>query len=402
MYFWQIIRVAFRAILANKMRTSLTMLGIIIGVTSIIAMISIGEGAKKQVLESISRFGTNLLRVRPGAARMGHVRTGSVETLTIDDADAILKEVQGLRAVSPSVSNSAQVKYANKNATTLITGTTPEFIELNNFPVESGRFFDMGDIKLAKKVAAIGMTVKTQLFGDGPALGEEIKIEGQTFTIIGVMKTKGQTSWYDPDDQILIPITTSQKRVFNQVFINDINLQVESVDDIPRVKTEVETLLRKRHRILNGAESDFSIRDFTEFVQTLQKTSQTFAILLSGIAAVSLLVGGIGVMNIMLVTVTERTREIGIRMAVGARRKDILKQFLIEALVITITGGIIGIGLGVAIAFSLSHYGEWETVITPFSIALGFVFSLLIGLLFGIYPARKASLMDPIESLRYE
>lgn len=402
MLFWQVIKIAFRGILANKLRTSLTMLGIIIGVGAIIAMLSLGEGAKRQVVESISRFGTNLLRVRPGAARLGHVRTGAVETLTISDAEAIKKEIPGIRSVSPSVANSTQVKYANKNATTLVTGTTPDYTEINNFPVAEGRFFDETDIKLMKRVAVIGTTVKDDLFGDGPAIGEEIKIEGQTFAIIGTMATKGQTSWFDPDDQVFIPISTSQKRIFYQDSVNDINVQVEDVEDIPVVKEAIDKLLRARHRLPDGVESDFSIRDFTEIIKTMQQTSQTFTILLSGIAAVSLLVGGIGVMNIMLVSVTERTREIGIRMAVGARRSDILRQFLIEALVITVSGGLIGIGVGVSIAYSISNFGDWETIITPFSVALGFIFSAAIGLIFGIYPARKASLMDPIEALRYE
>ncbi|MBI5644452.1 MAG: ABC transporter permease [Deltaproteobacteria bacterium] len=402
MLFWQVIKVAFRGILANKLRTSLTMLGIIIGVGAIIAMLSLGEGAKKQVLESISRFGTNLLKVRPGTPRMGHIRTGAVETLTMDDAGAIRDKIWGIKAVSPTVSNMSQVKYTSKNATTLITGTTPLFVEINNFPVSQGNFLDDNDVKLMKRVAVLGTTVKEKLFGSGPAIGEEIKIEGQSFLIIGLMSSKGQTSWFDPDDQIFIPVTTSQRRLFNQDFVNDINIQVESLDDIPRVKEGIDKLLRARHRISPGVESDFSIRDFTEMIATMQKTSQTFTILLSGIAAVSLLVGGIGVMNIMLVSVTERTREIGIRMAVGARRKDIMRQFLIEALVITVSGGIIGIGIGVGLGTSISYFGEWETIITPFSIGLGFLFSVLVGLVFGIYPARKASLMDPIDALRYE
>ncbi|HXI10669.1 MAG TPA: ABC transporter permease [Thermodesulfobacteriota bacterium] len=401
MLFWQVIKVAFRGILANKLRTVLTMLGIIIGVAAIIAMLSIGEGAKKQVLESISRFGTNLLRVRPGAARLGHIRTGAVETLTLEDAES-LASIPGVFRISPAVGNMSQVKYANKNSTTMITGTTPQYFDINNFPVDTGRAFDSTDLKLMKRVADIGTTVKKELFGEGPAIGEEIKVEGQSFLVIGVMTSKGQTSWYDPDDQVFVPITTSQKRLFNQDFVNDIYVQVGLVDDIPRVKAEIERILRTRHRIPAGTESDFSVRDFSEFVTTMKQTSQTFAYLLSGIAAVSLLVGGIGVMNIMLVSVTERTREIGIRMAVGARRSDIMRQFLIEALVISVTGGLMGIALGVSLGFLISNLGDWETVITPYSIVLGFVFSVLVGLVFGIYPARKAAHMDPIEALRYE
>jgi putative ABC transport system permease protein len=399
---WQVIKVAFRGMLANKMRTALTMLGIIIGVAAVIAMVSLGEGAKEQVIESITRFGTNLLRVRPGAAKLGHVRTGSVETLTTGDAEAIRKEVRGITLLSPSVANMAQVKYANRNATTVVTGSTPEFSEINNFPVRDGRFFDYADVKLMKRVAAIGTTVKTALFGDGPALGEEIKVEGQGFVVIGVMESKGQTSWYDPDDQIFVPITTSQRRLFTQESVNDIYIQVEGVERIDEVKASVERILRKRHRIRPGADADFSVRDFTEFIETLKKTTRTFTILLSGIAAVSLLVGGIGVMNIMLVSVTERTREIGVRMAVGARRRDILRQFLIEAVVMAVTGGVIGIGLGFVMGALVAHFGGWRTSVTPYSVALGFFFSALVGVVFGIYPAMKAARLDPIVALRYE
>ncbi len=398
----QVIKVAFRSIMANKLRTFLTMLGIIIGVGSIIAMISLGEGAEQRVTESIKSIGTNLLRVMPGAARLGHVWTGSVETLTMGDAEAIRKKVSHIRFVAPAVTNMGQVKFGAKNATTLIRGTTPEFVEVNNFPVGRGRFFTHREVKLKKRVAVLGTTVKEQLFGGAPAVGRRIKIEGQNFLVIGVMESKGATSWRDPDDQVFVPITTSQKRLFNQDYVNDIYIQVESVEFIPEVKESIERLLRMRHRIKKDEESDFNIRDYTEFLKTLQETTRAFAVLLASIAAVSLLVGGIGVMNIMLVSVTERTREIGIRMAVGARRRDILRQFLIETLVITLTGGCIGIGFGALIGFIISYWGEWDIIMTPYSVALAFFFSLLVGLIFGIFPARKASMLDPIEALRYE
>jgi putative ABC transport system permease protein len=401
MLFWQVIKVAFRSIMVNKMRTTLTMLGVIIGVGAVIAMISVGEGAKKRVTDSIQRIGTNLLRVRPGAARLGYIASGSVETLTAEDAGAIEKTA-GVRLVSPTVNNMAMVKFANQNATTLVRGTTPEFVEINNFTLATGRYFADREVKLQKKVAVLGTTVKQELFGEGVAVGRNIKIEGQNFLVIGIMEPKGQTSWRDPDDQVFVPVTTSQKRLFTQDFVNDVYIQVETVDDIPIVKSSIERLLRARHRIPEEIESDFTIRDYTEFVETWRETSQAFTVLLAGIAAVSLLVGGIGVMNIMLVSVTERTREIGIRMAVGARRRDILGQFMIEALVITVTGGVVGIGLGALLARVISYMGEWETIITTYSIPLGFLFALIIGLVFGIYPARKASRMDPIEALRYE
>lgn len=378
------------------------MLGIIIGVGAIIAMISIGEGARRQVSQSIQRFGTNLLRVRPGAARLGRVRTGSVETLTMADASDIEEKISHISMVAPQVRNMAQVKYANKNATTSITGTVPEFTIVNSFPVAFGKFFSDKDVKLKRKVAALGTTVKKELFGEGIAVGKYIKINGVNFLVTGVMETKGQTSWWDPDDQIFIPITTSQKRLFRQDHVNNIYIKVEGIQYMEKVKNSVEELLRRKHRIPQGVESDFNIRDYTEFITALEETGRTFTILLGSIAAISLLVGGIGVMNIMIVSVTERTREIGIRMAVGAKRRDILRQFLIEALVITIFGGVHGIILGVFISYGVSTFGNWDTAVTSFSVALAFLFSIIVGLVFGLYPARKASQMNPIEALRYE
>jgi ABC-type antimicrobial peptide transport system permease subunit len=260
----------------------------------------------------------------------------------------------------------------------------------------------MKDVKLIRKVVALGTTVKKELFGEGVAVGKHIKINGVNFMVIGVMKAKGQTSWWDPDDQVFIPLTTSQKRLFKQNHVDNIYVQVESIEKIEQVKKSIDRIMRIRHRIQKGEESDFNIRDYSEYISSLKEVGQTFATLLGGIAAVSLLVGGIGVMNIMLVSVTERTREIGVRMAVGARRRDILRQFLIEALVITFMGGVLGIVLGISISYGVSNFAEWNTIIKPSSVLLAFIFSVLVGIIFGLYPARKASLMKPIEALRYE
>ncbi len=290
MLFLQVIRAAFRSIMANKMRTTLTMLGVIIGVGAIIAMISLGEGAKKRVTESISRIGTNLLRVRPGAARLGYIASGSVETLTTEDARE-MEQIAGVKLVSPSVNNMGMVKYANKNATTLVRGTMPDFVDINNFTLAAGRYFNDREVKLFKKVAILGTTVKDELFGEGVAVGKNIRIEGHNFRIIGVMEPKGQTSWRDPDDQVFIPVTTSQKRLFSQDFVHDVYIQVDSIDEIPFVKESVERLLRARHRIPEGVESDFNIRDYTEFIQTWRETTQTFTALLAGLRARRLYTG---------------------------------------------------------------------------------------------------------------
>ena len=404
MLFFQIIRSAMRSIMANKMRTFLTLLGVVIGVAAVIAMLSIGEGAQKRVTDRISKMGTNMLRVRPGAAKLGYISAGSVETLVAADADAI-RTIPGVALVTPTVSNMGMVKFGSGNATSLVRGTSPEFVEVNNFAVAAGRYFDDFDVARQKKVVVLGSTVRKELFdgySDAGVVGKTVKIEAINFLVIGVFEEKGQTSWRDPDDQVFVPYTTSQKRLFAQGHVNDIYVQVGLIEDIPYVKEEIDSLLRSRHRMAQDVESDFSIRDYSEFLQTWKETTEAFTALLGGIAAVSLLVGGIGVMNIMLVSVTERTREIGIRMAVGARRRDILSQFMIEAVVITIAGGVIGIGLGVGIAHAISIWGEWDTIVTTFSIVLGFVFSVMVGLVFGIYPARRASKLDPIEALRYE
>jgi ABC-type antimicrobial peptide transport system permease subunit len=294
------------------------------------------------------------------------------------------------------------VKYANKNASTYVRGTTPHFLRARNFEIDNGRFFNQQDMKMKRSVAVLGTTVKKDLFGEGTPLGQHIKINGVNFLVIGVMKTKGQTSWRDPDDQIFIPPDTFLKRLFSKKYIDDIYVQIDDVVNIEEAKSEIEVLLRRRHRIPPGEESDFNVRDYTEFLTAMKETSRTFTVLLGGTAVISLLVGGIGVMNIMLVSVTERTREIGIRMAVGAKKRDILKQFLIEAVVLTIIGGIAGVAFGILVAVIISLFGLWETVVTTQSIFLAASFSAAIGLIFGLYPARKASLLNPIDALRYE
>jgi putative ABC transport system permease protein len=402
MLLWAVIRLALRTLMSNKIRTFLTMLGIIIGVAAVIAMISLGEGAKMQVSRTIEGLGSNLLIVSPGQKKFRHVRTGIEETLTIEDAAAIEKEIPLIKSISPEIFQVEQVKYGNKNSNTSVLGTAPEYINIRNFKIKEGRFFNKEDVNFLRRVAVLGDTVKNDLFGEGTPIGKFIKIRGTNFQVIGVLEAKGQTTWFNPDDQILIPISTALKRLFGVTYVRSISLQAVSMDRLEDAAREVEKLLLKRHRIAKGEEPDFNVRTQLEMLSSMREITKTFTYLLGGIASVSLLVGGIGIMNIMLVSVTERTREIGIRKAIGAKNKYILKQFLIESVIICLIGGIIGIGLGIAISWIISSLGEWKTVVAPYSIILAFAFSIAVGIFFGLYPARRAAMLDPIKALHYE
>ncbi|MEK6589741.1 MAG: ABC transporter permease [Nitrospinota bacterium] len=388
--------------MSNKIRTFLTMLGIIIGVAAVIAMISLGEGAKMQVSRTIEGLGSNLLIVSPGQKKFRHVRTGLEETLTIEDAAAIEKEIPLIKSISPEIFQVEQVKYGNKNSNTSVLGTAPEYIDIRNFKIKEGRFFNKEDVNFLRRVAVLGDTVKNDLFGEGTPIGKFIKIRGTNFQVIGVLEAKGQTTWFNPDDQILIPISTALKRLFGVTYVRSISLQAVSMDRLEDAAREVEKLLLKRHRIAKGEEPDFNVRTQLEMLSSMREITKTFTYLLGGIASVSLLVGGIGIMNIMLVSVTERTREIGIRKATGAKNIYILKQFLIESVIICLIGGLIGIGLGIAISWIISSLGEWKTVVAPYSIILAFAFSIAVGIFFGLYPARRAAMLDPIKALHYE
>ena len=402
MLLWAVIRLALRTLMSNKIRTFLTMLGIIIGVAAVIAMISLGEGAKMQVSRTIEGLGSNLLIVSPGQKKFRHVRTGLEETLTIEDAAAIEKEIPLIKSISPEIFQVEQVKYGNKNSNTSVLGTAPEYIDIRNFKIKEGRFFNKEDVNFLRRVAVLGDTVKNDLFGEGTPIGKFIKIRGTNFQVIGVLEAKGQTTWFNPDDQILIPISTALKRLFGVTYVRSISLQAVSMDRLEDAAREVEKLLLKRHRIAKGEEPDFNVRTQLEMLSSMREITKTFTYLLGGIASVSLLVGGIGIMNIMLVSVTERTREIGIRKATGAKNIYILKQFLIESVIICLIGGLIGIGLGIAISWIISSLGEWKTVVAPYSIILAFAFSIAVGIFFGLYPARRAAMLDPIKALHYE
>ena len=386
------------------MRSALTMLGIIIGTGAVITVIALGKGAGEAVQRSIQSLGSNLIFVRPGAARSGFVRlqSGSSTLLSNADAKAIQERCPSVTSVVPESFRFGQLKYQNKNWNSQVVGTLPEYQTVRNVSLREGSFFTEKDLLQKERICILGFTVYENLFGNQPALGKTIKINGINFTVKGILEPKGQMAMFNQDDQVFIPLSTAQKRLLGIDFLSNINIQAKSELHIDQAALEIEKLLRKRHKLQGYEENDFNVRTQLDILATREETSRTFSLLLAGIALVSLLVGGIGIMNIMLVSVTERTREIGIRMAIGARRRDILSQFLIEALVLSVLGGMLGILLGVLGSVILSKAANWNTLIAPSSILIAFFFSALVGIFFGLYPARKASGLDPIEALRYE
>lgn len=403
--FWESVLIALEGLKANKMRSILTMLGIIIGVGAVITMVSIGMGARQKVETSIAGLGSNLLIVTPGATSASGVRmaAGSSTTLTNADAQAIAREISGVSAVAPTVSKQYQLVFGNQNWVTNVQGTTPEYLDVRNFGVASGTFFTMKDIETRARVAVLGKTTADNLFGDVTPVGQTIRVNKAPFRVIGVLEAKGQSAGgQDQDDLVLIPLTTAQERLIGITYVQNINVQAANADVINKVQDEITALLRSRHRLAPNVPDNFTVRNLTAIMATVQETTGTITLLLGSVAAISLLVGGIGIMNIMLVSVTERTREIGIRKALGATFKDILMQFLIEAIVIGVTGGAIGIVLGIAGSYVISAFAGWNTAVSPLAIIGAFSFSLIIGLFFGLYPARKAALLDPIDALRYE
>ena len=397
--------IALRALRRNPLRTGLTMLGIIIGVAAVIAMVAIGTGAKAEVAASIEQMGQNMVMVISRAARSGRVHLGgdSGVALTKQDYDAIRQEVAGLAGATPEVRASAQVATGNQNVNTTVYGVSEEYPAVRAWRLALGGHFTEADVKSAAKVAVLGQTVATNLFGGGDPVGQLIRIQHAPYEVIGVLRAKGANMMgRDQDDLVLVPWTSAMVRLTGENSFRAISVQAESAERIPEVVGQLEALLRQRHRIPEGGEDDFLIRNMQDMLEMATSTAQTMTILLGSIAGVSLLVGGIGIMNIMLVSVTERTREIGVRMAVGARGADILLQFLVEAVVLSVSGGLIGIGLGYGVAHLVSVKFGWNTLVSPDSVALAFLFSAVIGVFFGFYPARKAAGLDPIEALRYE
>jgi len=401
-------KVSLRALARNKMRSFLTALGIIIGVGAVISMVSIGEGAKKGVEDRFASMGTNLLFVSPGSRSRGGVHTGSGgwNTLKPEDSTAIAQQCDAVLYTSPSSSSRAQVVYGNKNWNTSIQGTGARYPEVRNWEIDQGTYFDENQEKAAAKVAVLGSEVKKSLFEDEDAIGKVIRVKSIPFRVIGVLKSKGESGgWFNRDDMIAVPYTTVMKRLTGAEFISSIDIQAVSASQTKEAQQQIEELLRIRHKIAPGAEDDFQVRNMAEIAEGAADATKIMTILLGSIASISLLVGGIGIMNIMLVSVTERVREIGIRMAVGARQKDILLQFLTEAVVLSVMGGLIGVLFGVGLSKLLKYvsvFSQFKSVVSPNAIILAFLFSASVGIFFGFYPARKAARLDPIEALRYE
>jgi putative ABC transport system permease protein len=408
MHFVQTMRVALRALTRNKMRTFLTALGIIIGVGAVIAMVSIGEGAKRGIQDRFNSMGTNLLFVYPGMQNVQGVRSqaGSRTSLKEDDAKALLLYCDAIRAISPSVNSRGQVVYANKNWNTQISGTGADYPDIRSWPVEQGTYFDDSQVKAGSKVCVLGSEVNKNLFEGGDPVGQVIRIKSIPFRVLGVLKSKGESGgFFNRDDMIAIPYTTCMHRLAGIDYINSVDVSAVSSDMMAEAKRQIEVLLRDRHKIMPGSDDDFTVRNMSDIAESAAESTQIMTILLGSIAGISLLVGGIGIMNIMLVSVTERIREIGIRMAVGARERDILLQFLAEAVVLSILGGIIGIAFGFGVSKLLGKvkiFSQFQTVVSMGSVLLAFLFAASVGIFFGFYPARKASKLDPIEALRYE
>ena len=401
-----IIRIAMRALARNKMRSALTMLGIIIGVGAVIAMVGVGQGAQDQVQQRIAAMGSNVLFVGSGTVSRGgmHMGWGATKTLVYDDMVAILKECPAVKAAAPMTGTSSQVVYENTNWYTRTNGTEPQYFEVRTWPMASGSTFTESDVETAANVAVIGETVRKNLFGAVDPIGETVRIKNLPFKVVGVLTAKGQSAAMgdDQDDQIFVPLTTLQKKITGDTWLRMIMVSAVSKDASYAAQQQITSLLHDRHRIRTGQDDDFFVRNLADVAELADQAGQVMTMLLASIASVSLIVGGIGIMNIMLVSVTERTREIGIRMAIGATEEDVQRQFLIEAVVLSCTGGAVGILLGVGASLLITNVLGWAVLISPVSIVVAVVFSMGVGIFFGFYPARKAAHLDPIEALRYE
>ena len=402
MLFWMIIKVALKSLAGNLLRSFLATLGIIIGVAAVIAMLAIGTGAKQQVLDRLSAMGTNLLFVRPSPRGTAGVISGTQLNLTEDDARTILEKVDHVRALSPVVGRNYQVKFLDQNTNTQVQGTTPTYLAIRDFQIDSGKMFTDFDVDRWNRVAVLGSVTASNLFGFSDPVGQTIKINGINFTVVGVLQSKGDQGWNNPDDQVIVPYTVDMHILMGVDFLREIDVQCEAGSDLDAVQSDIYSLMRQRHRIQMGMPDDIMIMNQGEFIAAFSATATTFTVLLATVGGISLLVGGIGIMNIMLVTVTERTREIGIRKAIGASEFDILSQFLIEAMLMSGVGGLTGMGLGIGAAWLVGQYSPFPTIVRFYSIVMALVFSAAVGIFFGFYPATRAAKLDPIEALRYE
>jgi putative ABC transport system permease protein len=403
-------RNAGRALRVHKLRSALAMLGIVIGVGAVIAMVAVGAGAEARVMERIQSLGANVIIVTANSARVAGVRSGAGTraTLTDDDAVAIQQEIGAVQAAAPTRSGTFQAVRAERNWGTSVTGVTPEWFDVKEWEVADGRPITAEDHQAATKVVVVGQTVVDNLFGDEPAVGQTIRIRKVPFTVVGVLERKGPDPWgRDQDDVLMVPLSTARRKLLGRIpgqarAIWAISVKMRQGEDRDEVEAQIRGLLRQRHHLRPEQEDDFDVRNPSDVLRTQEEASRVMTNLLAAIASVSLLVGGIGIMNIMLVSVTERTREIGLRMAVGARSRDILLQFLVEAVTLTLIGGALGIGAGLGGAHALSYFAEWQTLVAPESILVAFGVAATVGIVFGLYPARRAARLDPIEALRFE